>query len=499
MSKVRIYKILSQSEKDAPAEALERKYAELVGRTYGEWRSLDEADRQVLRAQVDGITKKAARVVRSRERERYYAKESKMSVDEWRNLPSVKRKEKKAAINARDKMERKRRRQEEIEAREKLRREEIERAAIEKLRSDAQEKPSRKSMRKAPPQGLPGATRLSTITGLMDSPTNRKWKDFLYEGPYWNYLVNFIARKNIFRGRRDRVEEAAQNTCAKIGKFMMMKRFKYTEVGKGYFRGFLKRVAFRTAIDLFKEIRRQEQIRGSESKSEGKLEDDTIHDDMLKARASHEKTLAAKKAAPGIDSEIESVTERDLDVYDASAGFDRNIAPEVKKDSGKKMHNIARLDDNPFMDDEAPANYNPPDLFDYLTKVSKEDLGWVQRLQIHVLYIALGYVLTNEKVSAEKREMLRLRYGLDMKTKDIYALPRFASKSRNAFDVQMNRATDELRKEVKEWWKIVAPSKNDFADETVLKIWRKLSNSYDRAKIANDLQDKAIVRAGRIK
>ena len=72
-------------------------------------------------------------------------------------------------------------------------------------------KSRKRPVKKAPPQGLPGATRLSTITGLMDSPTNRKWEAFLYEGPYWNYLVNFITRKNIFRGRRDRVEEAAQN------------------------------------------------------------------------------------------------------------------------------------------------------------------------------------------------------------------------------------------------------------------------------------------------
>ena len=348
-------------------------------------------------------------------------------------------------------------------------------------------------------QGLPGATRLSTITGLMASPTDRKWNLFLYEGPYWNYLEMFIRGKNIFRGRQDRVEEAVQNACEKVGKFMVSKRFKYPEVGKGYFRGFLKVVAFRTAIDLLKEIRRQEQIQAYDAKADGKPEFDKIHDDMLKARARHDKKLAGMKVAAGIDSEIEPVTERDLDVYDASAGFDRNIAPEIKQSSRKKMHNIARLDDNPFSDDEAPANYNPADMFDYLTKVSKEDLGWIQRLQIHVLYIALGYVLTNEKISAERREMLRLRYGLDMKTKDIYAMPRFAAKTRNAFDVQMNRATEELRREVKDWWEIVAPSKNDFADETVLKLWRGLSKSYDRAKLANDLQDKAISKAGRIK
>ena len=367
---------------------------------------------------------------------------------------------------------------------------------LSKSENDA---PHRKTVKKAPPQGLPGATRFSTITGLMSSPSDRKWNLFLYEGPYWNYMVKFIRGKNIFRGRQDRVEEAVQNACAKIGKFMLSKRFKYPEVGKGHFRKFLKVVAFRTAIDLFKEIRRQEQIQVCDAESDGESEFDKIRGDMLKARARQDKWLSKAKAAAGIDTEIESVTDHDLDVYDSSAGFDRNISPEIKQHSKKKMQNIARLDDNPFFDDEAPANYNPADMFDYLTKVSKEDLEWVQKLQIHVLYIALGYVLTNEKISVEKREMLRLRYGLDMKVKDIYAMPRFAAKTRNDFDVTMSRATDELRKEVRSWWKVVAPSKNDFADETVLKLWRGLSNSYDRAKVANDLQDKAIAKAGRIK
>jgi hypothetical protein len=71
-------------------------------------------------------------------------------------------------------------------------------------------------------------------------------------------------------------------------------------------------------------------------------------------------------------------------------------------------------------------------------------------------------------------------------------------KSRNSFDVMMNRATEELRKEAKSWWELVAPDRNDFANETVLSLWRKLGNNYDRAKMANDLQDKAIKKAGRI-
>jgi hypothetical protein len=204
------------------------------------------------------------------------------------------------------------------------------------------------------------------------------------------------------------------------------------------------------------------------------------------------------KVPNGIDSEIVPVSEQDMDIYDASAGFERNISPKEKSGVRKKMHNIVSLDSNPFDDDEMPSNYSPADLFDYITNISKEDLKWVQKLQLHVLYIALGHVLLNNDISVDKREMLRLRYGCDWSVADIYASKRFNMKTRNNFDVMMNRATEELRKEAKSWWKLVSPDKNDFANETVLSLWRKLSNNYDRAKMANDLQDKAIKKAGRI-
>ena len=359
--------------------------------------------------------------------------------------------------------------------------------------------PHKKFISKEPSHGMPGVTRISTITGLMSSPSDRKWNLFLKEGPYWNYLVKFIASKNIFAGRQDRVEEAVMNTCEKVGRFMMDKRYKYPEVGKGVFRAWLKTVAMHTALDLLKEIRRQERILGEETTKVAKPEFDKMHDDLVRVGNRIKKKQEKNPLPGGVDEEIAPSSDRDLDRYDLSAGFDRNVAPAPKKENEKKVHLVTSLDSNPFIDDEAPVNYDPAAMFDYMNKLSKEDLRWVQKLQVHVLYIALGYVLTNEKISAEKRELLRLRFGLDMKVKDIYANPRFSSKSRTAFDVQMNRATEELRKEIKSWWTMVAPSKNDFADETVMKFWRELGGSDKRAKIASALQDKAIEIAGRIK
>lgn len=434
MSKVRICKVPTALEEAA-------RYASAAGVTLKTWQEMDEKKRKAHKDEIDAREKTAAKVARENERQR---------------------------------------------------------AANEKLKRDAK-KPMRKKASVEPvPAGHPGATRYSTIIGLMESPTDKKWNLFLREGPYWNYLVNYIKRRNIFRGRGDRVEEAVMNACERIGKFMVSKRYKYPEEGKGYFRGFIKTVAFRAALDLRREISRQEQMRANGSDANAMPEFDKMKDDMDKATVRCRKKLEKAKAAQGLEDEIAPSSEHDLDVYDASAGLNRNIAPAEKKPAGK-MHSIARLDDNPFSDDESPVNYNPADLFDFMTKVSKEDLAWVRKLQIHVLYIALGYVLTNAKVSAERREMLRLRYGLDMKLKDIYALPRFASTSRNALDARMSHATDELRKEAASWWKLVAPDKNDFADETVLKFWRELGRTDERAKIAIKLQDKAIGIAGRIK
>ena len=480
MRKVRIYKVPTALEEAA-------RYASAAGLPLETWQEMNEKDRKVLKERVDAVSRLAKRGARAAARDQHYASALGMTVVAWRGLPDAERKAKKDEIDALEKAEAK-------VAREDERR----RAANEKLKREAKKLMHKKVSSRPASAGFPGVTRYSTVIGLMESPSSKKWNLFLREGPYWNYLVNYIKRKNIFRGRRDRVDEAVMNACEKIGKFMVSKRYKYPEEGKGYFRGFIKTVTFRTALDLFREISRQEQMSMSGSDANAMSEFDKMKDDMDKATARCRKKLDKAKAAQGIEDEIVPSSEHDLDVYDASAGLNRNIAPVAKKQAGQ-MHSIARLDDNPFSDDEAPVNYNPADIFDFMAKVSKEDLAWVRQLQIHVLYIALGYVLTNAKVSAERREMLRLRYGLDMKLKDIYALPRFASKSREALDAQMSHATDELRKEAASWWKLVAPDKNDFADETVLKFWRELGRPDGRAKIAIKLQDKAIGIAGRIK
>ena len=64
--------------------------------------------------------------------------------------------------------------------------------------------------------------------------------------------MNYITRTNIFHNRRDLVEDAVSTTFGKIAKVMGAKRYKYHKAGKGYFRAFIKCIAFREAVNLFK-------------------------------------------------------------------------------------------------------------------------------------------------------------------------------------------------------------------------------------------------------
>ena len=260
-------------------------------------------------------------------------------------------------------------------------------------------------------------------------------------------------------------------------------------------------VAFHTALDLLKSVRRQELVALAGKKAGDVPERDKINEDMEKSIRRRREWLKEAGEPKGLDSEISDTSDRDLDIYDQSAGFERPVGRAEGK-PGKKALRVERMDDNSLFgdfnsSDDTPIAREAASLV-WDEKVAKEDLSWINRLRIHVLFIALGYVLTDERISPDRREMLRLRYGLGKTPQEIYKMPRFSAKKRNAFDVQMKHATDELRKEVRSWWKLVAPDKNDFADETVMRFWRELGNRDDRGALANDLLDKANDIAGRI-
>ena len=342
-------------------------------------------------------------------------------------------------------------------------------------------------------RGIP--TRWSTVQGLTSSPSSEKWRMFLQDGPYWRYMFNFLLfRKNMFGRRQDLIEEAVTNACSKIGIFFCKRKFVYPEAGKGYFRCFLKQVALRCAFDI---IRREEK---HEQGGSVDLDDDR-ECDLL------EQAIENTNGHDVLDRVDQACTERDLDEYDRQNSLERAFKEaqedvQKKRTGGRKAKgHLMSMDDvgNPFLDDEGPSTYDPASFFVYKEGLSKKDQSWVDKLQIHVLYISLCHLLTRSTMPAVRRELLRLRIGLDMRPKDIHARPDFAYYTEDNFNVKMKRAMDDLRKEARAWWNMVAPSDNDFSDEGVMALWRTLLDNPSSREMGKSLLRIAEKKGGKLK
>ena len=172
MSTVRFDKVPSAAERAAKAEAEDRRYASFCGLSLEQWRAIDDKTRDKKKLEIDKAIERAVRAAKIAEREAYYARRAGMTVEEWRKLTIKDRREKAAAIRAAD---------EAVKIAERRARQEEEQrcAEIAKLKKEAGKPLKRKLLSKAPEAGFPGSTRLSTITGLMASPSDKKWTLFL--------------------------------------------------------------------------------------------------------------------------------------------------------------------------------------------------------------------------------------------------------------------------------------------------------------------------------
>ncbi len=333
-------------------------------------------------------------------------------------------------------------------------------------------------------------TRLSTVLGLLSSPTSRKWEKFFRDGPYWTYLTNFIRQKNIFHGREYLVEEAVTDACTNVSRFLCERRYVYPDVGKGYFRGFLKLVAFHAALDVLRRSQKYEY-------ADAKPRDPEDHDDMAQLQADMEDVNEGDNDA----IEDRQVSERELDIYDSGSIADRTLA-SVNDGAGSKTGPVKRkraicsLSGSQFSDDPEPLTYDPASFFDYIEAKAEEDRVWLRKLQVHVLYIALGHLLSNTRKSVARREMLRLRIGRDMAPKDIRARPAFVELHDGEFNVKMHNAVEDLRREVRCWWALVEPRTNDFADDKVLELWRGLLDDRSTRMLGKKLRKKAEEEGG---
>ena len=82
---------------------------------------------------------------------------------------------------------------------------------------------------------LPSETRASVVIGLQ-SHTSQKWKLFLQDGPYWNYIARFVASKRYFKRDDTRIDDVVSTTIARVAKALASGRFVYKAAGQGYFR-----------------------------------------------------------------------------------------------------------------------------------------------------------------------------------------------------------------------------------------------------------------------
>ena len=345
-----------------------------------------------------------------------------------------------------------------------------------------------------------GTTHWSLVMGL-GTPNSKKWQLFLKGGPYWNYLVGFILSKPYFASHRDLVDDAVNLAISKVARFMGTGSFVYKEEGKGYFRSFLKTVTLRTAFDLLKKELRHEALHEDQARDE--------QGDMQAINAKVNKSGERKKAGvrqvpddiwDDLDKDTAAIT-KELNAYDKSVIEDAgggSAAQEKRKKTPMKGH-LLSLDDISPDDDESESDL--PDrvaMYNWKKISSEKELRALQQMQANVLYIALGHVLDDEKVSVKRRLILRLLY-VDMLTlEQVRGIEEFAALPRDAFDKRVFDAREELRKKVRALWRLVMPDGEGASEREVCMLWAALSNTATNWKMLKVLQKRAAEMVGRI-
>lgn len=337
-------------------------------------------------------------------------------------------------------------------------------------------------------------TRISVVMGLGKNDS-KKWNLFLTNGPYWNYLVSVLNRKAFFRSHPNLIEDAVQTAIAKIARFMATGRFVYKEEGKGYFRSFLKIVVIRTAFDLAKKeglyvapspvtapLETYELCRCNEKSNSRipRVKADNDDDDLWK----------------GIETDTRKVTKQ-LDDYDDDTKLSASNGGSGTSVMQRHLAGFEEVDI--FDDDEKGVVPNAAAFSTWKETASKSELKVMQKLQIHVLHQALGFVLFDEKVNGDYRKALYLWLIEKMSPGEIWQKLKSGKGTRNAWDVFFNRAKDVLRKKVVKMWRLVMPDGESANDAQVLMFWAELSALPKRYKAARSLRKRAEEVAGKIK
>lgn len=296
---------------------------------------------------------------------------------------------------------------------------------------------------------LPSETRASVVIGLQRH-TSQKWRLFLQDGPYWNYIAKFVASKRYFKGNDTRIDDVANVTIAKVAKFLASGRFVYKAPGQGYFRAFLKLVATHVALDMIRKDNRCLEGGGTAGQPQARDERDVLSEGDDDSRADTKK----------------------LNAYDATAAIEGDAGGRRSK--GVYAHLVSMDDLKGVFDGGDEGMLDPASMQRYHEECTREEQKFLKRVQKNVFSLALVSVLSDESVPVARREMLNMLYVGRMSPRDIYALDDFKTLKRGTFDKKVFDAKQSLVKPILEFWKAVAPKFCEGSEEKLQKLWRVL-------------------------
>lgn len=296
---------------------------------------------------------------------------------------------------------------------------------------------------------LPSETRASVVIGLQ-SHTSQKWRLFLQDGPYWNYIAKFVASKRYFKVADTRIDDIVNETIAKVAKFLASGRFVYKAAGQGYFRAFLKLVATHVALDMVRRERRYLAESGEDHRAPTCDERDLLSEGDDDSRADTKK----------------------LNAYDATAAIEGDAGGRRSKSA--YAHLVSMDDLKGVFDGGDEGTLDPASMQRYHEECTREEQKFLKRVQKNVFSLALVSVLSDETVPLARREMLNMLYVGKMTPGDIYALDDFKTLKRGTFDKKVFDAKQSLIKPILEFWKAVAPKFCENSEEELQELWRAL-------------------------
>ena len=306
-----------------------------------------------------------------------------------------------------------------------------------------------------------GVTRQSLVLGLRDV-NSRKWLLFLKDGPYWNYLVAFLAKKRIFSRKPHLIEDAVEKAIQRVAEYFGAGRFEHNG-NIGSFRKFLKVTTARAAFDILKDENIQTRVASEEVVEKSAQEAMALANRRINAQGSDAKESDEDSDMwSGFDGDDAAQTES-LDEYDRTTGMGQ---------SGGGGDRVRRLERHLVSfeglkqpgEDDTPSSEDAAAMYAWRTRIGTLEMKTLQDMQRQVIFLALGFLLPDEKIKPWRRQVLKLLYIDGWKPGEIWKLPEFARLEEQAFYKRIYDAKDVLRKRVLDLWRLVAPEGETASD-----------------------------------